>query len=51
MKKIIEYYMGKKDSGLKVQIDYNEINLDIARREAMNGEYDIKEIEEEEGIF
>lgn len=51
MKKIIEYYIGEKNLKAKVQLDYNDINLNIAQKEAKDGEYEIKEIEEERGIF
>lgn len=49
MKKVITYF--SKISKNTVEIDYNETNLEIAKREAIDGKYSIIEVEEEEGFF
>lgn len=49
MKKVILYYSQKSKS--EVEIDYNEINLEIAEKEAVDGKYSISEVEEKEDIF
>lgn len=49
MKKVILYYSQKSKS--EVEIDYNETNLEIAEKEAVDGKYSISEVEEKEDIF
>ena len=49
MKKVIEY--SSKISKSTVLIDYNDINLEIAKDEAVDGRYSIIEVEEKEEIF
>ena len=41
--KIIKYQMQQNDALLNVTIDYNETNLEIAKKEAYNGEYVIED--------
>lgn len=49
MKKVILYRSSKSQG--TVEIDYNETNLEIAKREAIDGKYSITEVEEKEEIF
>lgn len=49
MKKIIVYSSNRSNN--TVEIDYNETNLEIAEKEAVDGKYSITEVEEKEEIF
>lgn len=41
--RIIKYQMKQNDALLSVTIDYNETNLEIAKKEAYNGVYTIED--------
>lgn len=41
--KVIKYQMLQGDKPCNVTIDYNEENLEIAKNEAINGEYTVEE--------
>lgn len=41
--KIIKYEMNQGDTLIAVSIGYNETNLEIAKKEAFNGEYTIED--------
>lgn len=41
--KIIKYQMQQGDGVVDVEINYNETNLEIAKKEAYNGEYVIED--------
>ena len=43
--KIIEYQMEQVGGIVDVTIDFNETNLEIAKKEAYNGVYTIKEVD------
>lgn len=45
MKKL-KYKIKSGDSIYDVTLDYSEVNEEIAKREAHNGEYDIVEVEQ-----
>lgn len=41
--KVIEYKMKQSDTLIDVSIGYNETDLEIAKKEAFNGEYTIED--------
>lgn len=41
--KVIRYKMQQGEEFCNVEIDYNEANLSIAKKEAFNGEYTIED--------
>ena len=41
--KIIRYEMKQGETFIPVSIDYNKTNLEIAKKEAFNGEYTIED--------
>ena len=44
--RVIKYKIKQEESFADVIIDYNETNLEIAKKEAFNGEYSIEDVEE-----
>jgi hypothetical protein len=50
MKKVIKYDIKQGNGSSEVVIDYNSTNLEIAKKESVDGKYTIVDLEENEGV-